>query len=171
MKKPQKLLKAIIIRLTEKKNARMTLNFRKEIACCGNNLQLFGVPEISFANNLKIGNNCKINSNVYINARSGVTIGDDVTLSYGVKIISTGYDIEHWITTRERVHVTDKPIHIGNYCWIGADAIILPGVNITGEFVVVAAGTVVTKDITESKVLVAGNPAKIVKHYDKKFQE
>ena len=43
------------------------------------------------------------------------------------------------------------------------DAIVLPGVRITGNHVVVAAGAVVTKDITESRVIVAGNPARIVK--------
>ncbi len=171
MNKLQKWLKRRKIRSAEKKAAKVSAKFRKDVASCGNNLQLFGTPEISFSDKLMIGNNCKINSNVYINARSGVTIGDNVTLSHGVKIISTGYDIEHWMSTGERVHITDKPIHIGNNCWIGTNAIILPGVKITGEYVVIGAGAVVTKDITESKVLVAGNPAKIVKHYDKNKQE
>ncbi len=171
MKKLQKWLKKRRIHLTEKKEAKIQSKFRKDIASCGNDLQLFGMPETAFPDRLKIGNNCKINSNVYINARSGITICDNVTLSYGVKLISTGYDIEHWMTTGKKVHITDKPIYIGNNCWIGAEAIVLPGVKITGEYVVIGAGAVVTKDITESKVLVAGNPAKIVKHYDKKFQE
>ena len=106
-----------------------------------------------------------------MNGRSGITIGDNVTLSYGAKLISTGYDVEHWMKTGERIHFDDKPIYIGDNCWIGTDAIILPGVKITGEFVVIGAGAVVTKDITESRVLVAGNPAKIVKKYDDKTQE
>lgn len=64
------------------------------------------------------------------------------------------------------MHVTDKPIVIGNHCWICADAIILPGVEITGEYVVIAAGAVVTKSIKESRVIVAGNPARIIKKVD-----
>ena len=160
-------------RLNAKKKNEMKKieHFKSSISSCGNNLQLFGIPEISFHKNLNIGNNCKINSNVYLNARSGITIGDDVTLSNGVKIISTGYDIEHWMSTGEKKHTVNAPIYIGKNCWIGANAIILPGVNITGEYVVVGAGAVVTKDINESKVLVAGNPAKIIKHYELEKQE
>ena len=143
-----------------------TYNMRKSVCSCGNNLKVFGKTEVKSPESLKIGNDCKINSNVVINARSGVSIGDDVTLSDGVKIISTGYDIEHWIKTSEKIHIENDPIVIGNHCWIGANSIILPGVKITGEYVVVAAGAVLTKDIPESKVVVAGVPAKIIKHYD-----
>ena len=166
MKRFKKWFKQIKIKLTEIKNERNAMLFQKKIAYCGNNLQLFGNPEISFPQNLKIGDGCKINSGVYINARSGVTIGDDVTLSHGVNLISTGYDVDHWINTGEKTHVTDSPVFIGNHCWIGTNAIILPGVKITGEYVVIGAGAVVTKDITESKVLFAGVPAKKTKNFD-----
>ena len=113
---------------------------------------------------MEIGSDCRINSKVFINARSGVTLGDDVTISHGAKIISTGYDIEHWVNTGKKIHTVNTPVYIGNHCWIGANAVILPGVKITGEYVVVGAGAVVTKDITESKVIVAGVPAKIIKN-------
>lgn len=138
---------------------------------CGTGLAVLGEVELISSERITIGNNCKINSRVFMNGRSGITIGDNVTLSYGAKLISTGYDVEHWMKTGERIHFDDKPIYIGDNCWIGTDAIILPGVKITGEFVVIGAGAVVTKDITESRVLVAGNPAKIVKRYDEKTQE
>lgn len=150
-------------RIAENKNLRRILQFKKRLGACGDELFLYGEPFISFPKNVIIGNKCKINPNVYINARCGVTIGDDVTLSYGSKIISTGYDIEHWVATGEKRHITDAPVFIGNHCWICTDAIILPGVKITGEYVVVAAGAVVTKDITESRVVVAGSPARIIK--------
>lgn len=149
----------------EKEKKRIN-TFKNSLASCGNNLLLFGIPEISYHNRLKIGDDCRLNSNVYINARSGVTIGNDVTLSHGAKIISTGYDIDHWMSSGKKVHMDNAPIHIGNHCWIGANAIILPGVKITGEYVVVAAGAVVTKDIVESRVVVAGIPAKIIKEYE-----
>lgn len=147
----------------EKKKIKELNEFRKSLASCGDNLMLFGNPEIISTEYLSIGNNCKINSSVYINARSGVTIGDDVTLSHGAKIISTGYDIESWINNGKKVHTTDTPVYIGNHCWIGANAVILPGVKITGEYVVIGAGAVVTKDITESKVVVGGVPSTIIK--------
>lgn len=145
---------------------KMIESVRSKVSFCGENLKLFGEPEIYAGKYIRIGNNCNINSSVLLNGKSGITIGDNVTLSHGAKLISTGYDVDHWMATGERVHFNDKPIFIGNNCWIGANAIILPGVKITGEFVIIGAGAVVTKDITESRVLVAGNPAKIVKRYE-----
>ena len=149
----------------ERASLKKQKSFAESLASCGENLKLFGEPIIFSPERLSVGDDFRINHNVYINARSGVTIGDDVTLSYGAKIISTGYDVEHWMNTGEKMHIVDAPVTIGNHCWIGTDAIILPGVNITGEYVVVAAGAVVTKDITESKVVVGGVPAKIIKRY------
>lgn len=163
MNRIKKWLNKRKLKTTEKKEAKRILTFKNSIASCGEDLQLFNEPEIAFHSKLVIGNGCKINSNVYINARSGVTIGNDVTLSHGAKIISTGYDIEHWVNTGEKIHIENTPVHIGNHCWIGTNAVILPGVKITGEYVVIGAGAVVTKDITESKVIVAGVPATIIK--------
>ena len=171
MKKIKKWIKIIKIKYSDYVIQKKIDGFKKTVCCCGDNIHLFGNPEISFPQNLSLGNNCKINSEVYINARSGVCIGDDVTLSHGAKIISTGYDIDHWMSSGEKIHTTNTPITIGNNCWIGANAIILPGVEITGEYVIIGAGAVVTKSITESNVLVAGNPANIVKHYAKTNQE
>lgn len=163
LRKIQKKKKQQQIKLQKK----LIFDIEKKVASCGKNLQIFGsMPEITCQNKLTIGNDCRFNSGVFINALSGVTIGNDVTLSHGAKILSTGYDIEHWMNTGEKNHFDDSPVYIGNHCWIGANAIILPGVKITGEYVVIGAGAVVTKDITESKVIVAGVPAKIIKHYE-----
>lgn len=163
LKKIKKSLNKYIALRNEKKPIKAGNKFGKHLKSCGTNLKLFGKPEVYSPERLEIGSDCRINAKVFINARSGVTIGDDVTLSYGSKIISTGYDVEHWMKTGEKKHIEDAPVIIGNHCWIGTDAIILPGINITGEYVVVAAGAVVTKDITESKVVVGGVPAKIIK--------
>lgn len=138
-------------------------NVKKIVNSCGEDLAVFGDVKIYSGERIDIGSKCRLNDQVYLNARSGIKLGDDVTISYGAKIISTGYDLEEWIATGEKKHFADKPVSIGNHCWIGAGAIILPGVTISGEYVIVAAGAVVTKDITESKVVVAGNPAKIIK--------
>lgn len=148
-----------------KQYEKLKKKFQKSVSSVGNNLRVFGETEVLCGKKIVIGNDFRINSNVYINAQSGVNIGNDVTLSYGAKIITTGYDIEHWMKTGEKIHFTDKPISIGDHCWIGAGATILPGVSIKGEYVVVAADAVVTKDILEDKVIVAGNPAKIIKRF------
>ncbi len=163
MNRIKKWLNKRKIKKAEKEEAKRVLSFKNSIASCGEHLNLLGYPEIISAENLVIGNDCKINSSVYINARSGVTIGNDVTLSHGAKIISTGYDIEQWVNTSKKIHIDNTPVYIGNHCWIGTDAVILPGVKITGEYVVIGAGAVVTKDITESRVIVAGVPATVIK--------
>ena len=171
MKKVKNFIQQYKLKKANKYWDRLADAMKKKVSFCGTNLTAYDEIEVFSGENIVIGNNCKINPDVFLNGRSGITIGDNVTLSHGAKLISTGYDVEHWMETGERVHIDDKPIYIGNNCWIGANAIILPGVKITGEYVVIGAGAVVTKDVTESRVLVAGNPAKIVKHYEVKTQE
>lgn len=134
---------------------------------CGDNLEVFGKPEIAFPKKLSIGKNCKINSCVYVNARSGVSIGNNVTLSHGAKIISTGYDIDKFFSAGERIHKEDNPIIVGDYVWVCTNAIILPGVHINGHHVIIAAGAVVTGDINENYVIVAGCPARIISRKEK----
>lgn len=151
---------------TQREQNRKGKKIQKKVQSCGKHFYVFGNIKIDFPDKLIIGDWCKFNDLVYINATSGVYIGDDVTLSRGSSIISTGYDMNEFFTTGQKVHFSNRSIRIGNHCWIGAGAIILPGVQISGEYVVVGAGTVVTKDIIESRVVVAGNPARIVKRMD-----
>lgn len=165
------MLKRYRIKKAPKNEKKFAETVKKRVQSCGENLNVLSDVDILSGEFISIGNNCKINSGVFLNGRSGITIGDNVTLSHGAKLISAGYDIELWMKTGNRVHFNNKPIHIGNNCWIGANALILPGVSITGEYVIIGAGAVVTKDVTESRVLVAGNPAKIVKRYDVDEQE
>ena len=77
-----------------RKQTKMERELKRVVAYCGEGLEVFGEPELSFPENLRIGQRCKINSLVYLNARSGITLGDDVTLSRGAKLISTGYDLD-----------------------------------------------------------------------------
>jgi acetyltransferase-like isoleucine patch superfamily enzyme len=55
-----------------------------------------------------------------------------------------------------------KDVVIGNKCWIGMNAMILPGVHL-GDNTIVGAGSVVTKSFPEGNVVIAGNPAKLIK--------
>ncbi|MCI8809035.1 MAG: sugar O-acetyltransferase [Oscillibacter sp.] len=61
------------------------------------------------------------------------------------------------------------PIHIGEGCWIGAGAVVVPGVTI-GDYAVIGAGSVVTKDIP-SNVLAAGNPCRVLRELDERDRE
>ena len=85
-----------------------------------------------------------------------ISIGDQATVSQGVKLCSAGHDI-----TSKIMELTHKPIMIGTNAWVAGWSIILPGVTI-GEGAVVGAGSVVTKNV-EPWTVVGGNPAKIIK--------
>jgi acetyltransferase-like isoleucine patch superfamily enzyme len=131
---------------------------------------------------VKIGDGCYIGGSKIISANS-VEIGNWVTIAWNVTI----YDHDsHSLDYRERIKdqeqqlldwktgnfiknknwivVNKKPITIGDYAWIGFDAVILKGVNI-GTGAIVGARSVVTKDV-EPWTVVAGNPARIVKKID-----
>lgn len=106
--------------------------------------------------------NAEIERNCFILAKDIIEIGENTTLAYGVTVL-TGADPNGPKNKLSALYPPLKaPVIIGKDCWIGANAIILPGVTI-GDFCVVAAGSVVTKDVP-SGVLVAGNPAVVKKH-------
>lgn len=94
---------------------------------------------------------------VRIQAFNGVTLGRNVWVGPGVQIISANHDIED-----HGRHIPASPIIIGDDCWLGANAIILPGVRL-GNHVVVAAGAVVTKSFPQDNTLLAGVPARAIK--------
>ena len=108
--------------------------------------------------NLRIGRNVFVNQGCRLDDLGGITLGDDVMLGPGVRIISSGHPLD---PAKRRRQVTAAPIVIGRNVWIGAGATILQGVTI-GDDTVVAAGAVVAADVPPA-VLVAGVPARIVK--------
>lgn len=111
--------------------------------------------------NLLMHNNSEIERNCFILAKEKIEIGENSTLAYGVTIL-TAADPNGPRNTLSALYPPLKaPVTIGKNCWIGANALILPGVTI-GEGSVVAAGSIVTKDVP-SNVLVAGNPAIVKK--------
>jgi acetyltransferase-like isoleucine patch superfamily enzyme len=106
---------------------------------------------------LRLGNQIDIGEFVHIRANGGVTIGDRVLIASHVVITSRGHPI-----APPRFGVTeDAPVRIDDDVWIGAGAIVLPGVTV-GKGAVVAAGAVVAHDVPAMTV-VAGVPARVLK--------
>jgi acetyltransferase-like isoleucine patch superfamily enzyme len=90
-----------------------------------------------------------------------VKIGNHVNLAQGITVTALNHTFTNPEKRIDEQGVSTTPVAIGDDIWIGANAVILPGVTI-GEHSVVAAGAVVTKDVPPHS-LVAGVPARIIK--------
>ncbi len=90
-----------------------------------------------------------------------VCIGNHVNLAQGITVSALNHNFEDTSIRIDEQGISTKPVVIGDDVWIGANAVILPGVTI-GKHCVVAAGAVVTKDVPDNS-LVGGVPAKIIK--------
>jgi len=105
---------------------------------------------------IRIGSNTVINRFTYLDGRVELVIGNNVNISHYTLIQTLTHDPQN-----PDFVCLEKPVRIEDHVWIGARAMICPGVTI-GEGAVVAAGAVVTKDVA-SYTIVGGNPAKFIK--------
>jgi acetyltransferase-like isoleucine patch superfamily enzyme len=108
--------------------------------------------------NIRVGRNVFVNQNCTMYDLGGIDIGDDVMIGPNVSLITSGHPIE---PSERRSSVIAKPILIERNVWIAAGATIVGGV-VVGENSVVAAGSVVTKDVPPN-TLVGGNPARVIR--------
>ena len=90
-----------------------------------------------------------------------VTIGSHVNLAQGITVTALNHNFEAPERRIDEQGVSTQQVTIGDDIWIGANAVVLPGVTV-GNHCVIAAGAVVTKDVPPHS-LVAGVPAKIIK--------
>lgn len=107
---------------------------------------------------ITVGRSVFVNQNCTFYDLGGLDIADDVMIGPNVSIITSGHPVE---PSRRRAFVLAKPIVIERNVWIAADATVIGGVTV-GENSVVAAGSVVTKDVPPN-TLVGGNPAKVIR--------
>mgnify|MGYP003544073694 FL=1 len=110
-----------------------------------------------------IGNNCRIYIRSWGSEPFLVSIGDDVTVTSGVKFIT--HDGSTCLVKDEhgKRYQRFAPIQVGSHVFIGVNTIVMPGVKI-GSNVVIGAGSVVTKDIPDHSVAI-GVPAKVVSSF------
>ena len=90
-----------------------------------------------------------------------VEIGSNVNLAQGITVTALNHNFSETNKRIDEQGVSTNPVTIEDDVWVGANAVILPGVTI-GEHCVVAAGAIVTKDVPPHS-LVAGVPAKVIK--------
>lgn len=110
-----------------------------------------------FGKNITLGKNVFINACCHFQDHGGITLGDDCLIGHNV-VFAT---LNHGIAPHERASTYPAPIRIGKNVWIGSNSTILQGVTI-GDNAIVAAGSVVAKDVPANTV-VGGVPAKYIR--------
>lgn len=106
--------------------------------------------------NIRMGSGVFLNFNCVVLDVVAVSIGDKTQIGPGVQILAADHPRDPAV--REAMLEMGRPVHIGRNVWIGANALILPGVTI-GDDAIVGAGSVVTRDVAAG-VTVVGNPAR-----------
>ncbi len=105
------------------------------------------------------GKNIYANFNLTLVDDTHIYVGDYTMIGPNVTIAAAGHPVMPEL--REKGYQYNFPVHIGRNCWIGAGAIIVPGVTI-GDNTVIGAGSVVTKDIP-ANVVAVGNPCRVLR--------
>ncbi len=145
-------------------------------------IDIFPFNSCSLGKNSTIEDFCTINNgvgniNIGSNTRIGlgsvligpVNIGDDVRLAQNIVISALNHNYQDISVPISEQGVVTQHVYIGDETWIGANSVILPGVFI-GKHCVIGAGSVVTKNIPSYSVA-AGNPARIIKQFNKETEK
>lgn len=135
--------------------------FMKEnFAECGDNCYIEGPVYANWGgHNLHLGSDVYINSNFTAVDDGHIYLGDCVLLGPNVTIATAGHPVDP-VQRRQGIQ-TNEDVRVGENVWLGAGAIVLPGVSI-GDNSVIGAGSVVTKDIP-ANVVAVGNPCRVIR--------
>ena len=124
-------------------------------------VRVFAPLHVNYGPGVSFGHDCFLNFGCTLLALGGITIEDDAFIGPHC-VLATEYHPEDPAT---RHSLLTKPIVVGRNAWLGAGVTVLAGVTI-GENAIVAAGSVVTKDVPANMV-VAGTPAKVIREIKK----
>jgi galactoside O-acetyltransferase len=116
---------------------------------------------------LHLGNKVYVNFSLTVVDDTHIYVGDCTKIGPNVTIATAGHPILPRL--RRKQYQYNAPVRIGSNCWIGAGAVILPGVTI-GDNTVIGAGSVVTRDIP-ANVVAVGNPCKVLRPIGQRDEE
>lgn len=133
---------------------------RELLGGCGKNIQINQPFRCDYGDNIFLGEDFFANFNLTILDEAEVSIGNNAFIGPNVSIYTACHPLDS--SSRNTGAEWAEPVTIGNSVWIGGSVTILPGVTI-GDNVVIGAGAVVTRSFP-SNVVIAGNPAKVIKH-------
>lgn len=123
-------------------------------------LRVFPPLYSDFGKNIHFGEDVFINAGCHFQDHGGVYLGDGCQVGHNV-VFAT---LNHGLAPEMRAHTYPAPVRLGRGVWVGSGAILLSGVTV-GDYAVIGAGAVVTKDVPP-RTVVAGVPARVVRHID-----
>lgn len=121
-------------------------------------LRIFPPLYTDFGKNIQVEKNVFINGGCHFQDQGGITLGDDCLIGHNV-VFAT---LNHFIEPSERASLRPAPIVLGKNVWVGSSSTILQGVTI-GDNAIIAAGSVVTKDVP-ANAIVGGVPARLIRY-------
>ncbi|SHJ60416.1 maltose O-acetyltransferase [Pseudobutyrivibrio xylanivorans DSM 14809] len=158
----------VVRKIVNKFLSHKTERIKEGLLYCGEKVYIHPTVLIAEPQMVSIGNYCHIQMDCKLfGCGGGIKIGDGCKLSHGIEIFARNHNYDSFDLRSLPYDERDinKSVTIGNNVWIGARAMIMPGVHI-GDGAVVGAGAIVTKDVPICAV-VGGNPARILKYRDK----
>ena len=117
--------------------------------------------------NVHFGNGVYANFNLTLVDDTHIYVGDHTMFAPNVIVATAAHPVLPAL--REQGYQYNAPVHIGKNCWIGAGAILLPGVTV-GDNTVIGAGSVVTKDLP-ANVVAVGNPCRVMRSIGERDQK
>lgn len=147
--------------------ARRTEIMKSLLGSCGEKVFIETPVHMSYGKHVHLGENFYANFNLVLVDDGEIYIGDKVMIGPNVTLCTTGHPV--YPLYRELVAHYSLPIHIGNNVWIGAHAVVLPGVTI-GDNAVIGAGSIVTRDIP-ANVVAVGNPCRVLREITERDKE
>jgi acetyltransferase-like isoleucine patch superfamily enzyme len=141
---------------------------KSSFGSCGQDLYIGPKVAIRGYKKITIGENVRILRGCNIVGNGGLTIGDNVRFAPESVVLTRNHNYESQALPYDNTYIS-KSVVIGNNVWIGTRVIILPGVKIE-EGAIIAAGTVVTKDVPKLAIC-GGNPGTVLKYRDKSHYE
>lgn len=133
----------------------------RQFAAAGANVQVLEGARFRNADKIRCGRNLGVGNDVMLQAGGGIEFGDDVLLGPGVKIWTQNHESKDINVPIREQGYRYASVTVGDDCWIGANAFILPGVHLPRGCVVAAASLVAVKAYREYSII-AGNPARLL---------